>query len=311
MSRIAFLFVTTLLVVPQAHACTIPVFRYALERWELSAYEIVVFAKGPIGLDMKRWLRKLEAGPPVANVRVEIFDVADKLPKAYQAIWNQFGKGQSLPWVAVRHLDAEADTPLAYSGPVDEARLKAVIDSPLRQKLVHHLKKGVTAAFLVLESGDAAADTQAVAMLAKELARLEKAITLPEQSAEGPQLKTALPLKVSFAIERLRRDDVAEHGFLQTIFSTEDGLAKAKGPIVLPIFGRGRLLCSLYGKDLEPDQIATVVRFLCGECSCQVKELNPGVDLLIAADWPAIFEAIGPPTDARPDTPAPGKRKKQ
>jgi len=31
-----------------AHACTIPVFRYALERWELTAYEIVVYHKAPL-----------------------------------------------------------------------------------------------------------------------------------------------------------------------------------------------------------------------------------------------------------------------
>ncbi len=51
-----------------------------------------------------------------------------------------------------------------------------------------------------------------------------------------------------------------------------------------------------------------VVNFLCGECSCEVKELNPGMDLPIAADWPAIFERIGPAADSGPETP-PGTRR--
>src|SRR5262249_42605094 len=58
-----------------------------------------------------------------------------------------------------------------------------------------------------------------------------------------------------------------------------------------PIFGRGRALCSLEGKALAAKDIEEAARFLCGACSCQVKELNPGVDLLIAADWDELIEA--------------------
>ncbi len=46
-----------------------------------------------------------------------------------------------------------------------------------------------------------------------------------------------------------------------------------------------------------------MVSFLCGECSCQVKELNPGMDLPIVADWPAIFERIGSAGDNGPEPP--------
>ena len=31
-----------------AHACQIPVFRYALERWQATPYEVVIFHRGPL-----------------------------------------------------------------------------------------------------------------------------------------------------------------------------------------------------------------------------------------------------------------------
>jgi hypothetical protein len=93
------------------------------------------------------------------------------------------------------------------------------------------------------------------------------------------------------------------------VLATEEDLDKVKGPILMPVFGRGRLLCTVYGKDLNPTQVTNVVRFLAGECTCQIKDLNPGVDLLIAADWADLLDKAGPPTVKRPDTPPPFRKK--
>ena len=289
------------------HACSIPVFRYALERWELTAYDLVVFHKEPLSAEAKASLRNIEKE---ANLVVTMIDVDEPIPKAFRSLWEKHGKDQKLPWAAVKVQGAEDGTPLAWSGPIDAESLRGLTDSPMRTKLIASLSKADTAAFILLTSGDKDADELAFKMLEKELNRLEKAITLPEQKNEGPQLRTGLPLHVRFSIHRMNRDDPAEREFLRILFSTEEDLDKVKGPIVLPIFGRGRLLCSLYGKDLTTTQIANVTRFLCGECSCQVKELNPGVDLLLRADWPRILETAGPPSDPRPDQPPANKNKK-
>jgi len=298
------------LVAIAARACTIPVFRYALERWELTAYEIVVYHEAPLADDAKAWLKKIESGPPVANVRVETVDLANDVAKSYKDLFDRFGKSQPLPWVAVRLIDADPSIPPAWAGPLDRAALQAVVSSPTRLKLVDRLKTGESAVFLFLESGDKALDDPARALIDKELARLAKAIQLPEQSAEGPQLRTGLPLKVGFTVMPLKRDDPAEQAFLKILFNSEEDLDKVKGPIVLPVFGRGRLLCSLYSRDINATQIANVTRFLCGECSCQIKELNPGIDLLVPADWPDLLAKAGPPAIVRPDTPAPKKKQK-
>lgn len=309
--RLVFVAIALLALAIPALACTIPVFRYALERWELTPYEVVVFHREPLPGDVRTLLTNLERGQPAANVSVHVLEADGAIPKGYKALYEKHVKDQPLPWVTLRLGDADPQSPPAWSGPLSVANLKAVLDSPARRKIVDHLKKGTTAAFVLLTSGDVAADGEAQKLLEKELARLEKAVELPEQSDEGPQLRTGLPLKVGFAILPVDRADPAEQAFLKIVFGTEDELDKVKGPIVLPVFGRGRLLCSLYGKDIEKSQITNVVRFLCGECSCQVKELNPGVDLLMQADWHDILEKAGPPAVLRPDRPPLNKNKKK
>jgi hypothetical protein len=57
------------------------------------------------------------------------------------------------------------------------------------------------------------------------------------------------------------------------------------GPIVYPLYGRGRALVAFTPENLNADNIAQAAMFLCGACSCEVKALNPGVDLLVSADW--------------------------
>ncbi|HLH29106.1 MAG TPA: hypothetical protein VKW77_09320, partial [Acidimicrobiales bacterium] len=65
---------------------------------------------------------------------------------------------------------------------------------------------------------------------------------------------------------------------------SETGLA---GTVAFPVFGRGRVLWGLAGRGLTADNIGESGVFLTGACSCEAKELNPGVDLLFAADWEA------------------------
>lgn len=294
--------------VGDVRACSIPVFRYALERWELTPYELFVFHDGPLTDAQKAWLGKIERGQPPANVHVRRVPIGEPMTKIQQRVFDKQGKGRALPWAALRLADADAS--VAWTGPLDEAAIQLRLDSPARRKVVDRLKTGETATFLLLTSGNAEADDAAEAMLAKELRRLEKAIALPELTEDGPQLRTGLPLKVAFSILRVDRNDPAERGFVDLLLSSEEGLDAVQGPIAMPIFGRGRLLCSIYGDDLAPKQVADVCRFLCGACSCQVKELNPGVDLVFSANWTALLEAAGPPAVARPDRPS-AKTKKQ
>jgi hypothetical protein len=285
---------------PATPACTIPVFRYALERWELAPYEVIVFHRDALPADDRA---ALEALPRQGNFTSRSAAVDDPLDPILAGLWEWQRKAATLPWVVVRRPEATPTTPVMWSGPLDRARLKPFADSPARQRIVGELRGGASGIFVLLESGDRAADAAAGELLRTQLAKLEKLVKLPEQRGDGPRIRLALPLKVSLPVLEVKRDDPDEALFVQVLLGSEPQLAGIRGPILFPVFGRGRLLGSLYGKDLNRDSLFEVVSFLCGECSCEVKELNPGMDLPISADWPAIFAKIGPAPESGPEAP--------
>ena len=63
------------------------------------------------------------------------------------------------------------------------------------------------------------------------------------------------------------------------------GLEEIDEPVVFPVFGRGRVLGTLAGDEIEAQNIQDVIAFLLNPCSCQIKIANPGFDLLMRADW--------------------------
>jgi hypothetical protein len=272
-----------------ARACSIPVFRYALERWELAPFEITVFYEKQLPKDLDDALRELQAGSPPANVKIARVDVASELNANGAKIWKGQKGNKLLPWISARSSAADADLPDAWSGPFTVDNLRRLVDSPARRTLVEHLSRGATAVFLLLPGADDAANTSAAQLLDKELGRLAKLVQLPELKPPD-KLTTGVPLKVEFVTLRLNRDDPAEQAFIQCLLHSEARLDKVRGPIVLPVFGRGRLLCSVFGEDLTEDKLRGVVQFICGECQCTLKALNVGSDLLLTADWPALLK---------------------
>jgi hypothetical protein len=64
--------------------------------------------------------------------------------------------------------------------------------------------------------------------------------------------------------------------------------------VVVPVIGRGRAVGALAGDALKADAVADLAEFVTGSCSCEVKELNPGFDLLVSADWEALLDLGGP-----------------
>lgn len=275
-----------------SHACSIPVFRYALERWELGPYEVICFHRGELTSDDKANLKRLQEPSPRANVALLDIDLDGEVPKGYQQFWERFAGKETKPLLMVRKLDSDLKTAPIWTGTLDADNVQKILESPARRQLVRRLSGGDSTVFLLLESGNKTADDAAAQMLERELANLRERIELPEQSTEGPQLRFALPLRVGFTVVRINRKDPQEEVFIPMLLNSEDELLTVTGPIAFPVFGRGRLLCSLQGTDLAKENLTSVVRFLCGACSCQVKELNPGVDLLIAADWLEILESL-------------------
>ena len=288
------LFAIAIYVPQHAHGCTIPVFRYALEKWELTPYEIMVYHRGPLPKDIAAALKQWSDAPNKANLDITLIDLDGKLTPKQQKLWKCDDDSDQTPFMMVRPQNADPSESSAWLGPCTVANLHSVLDSPMRQTILAHLTRGASTVWVLLASGDAKADQAVCALAMKELQLLEKRIKLPAQSDEGPKIQLPLPLKVSFPLIVLDRNRPDEAAFIRLLLATEERLTDMKGPILFPIFGRGRLLGSLCDqkKEITPEQIADVAKFLCRECSCQVKELNPGMDLLFVADWRDHFDKI-------------------
>ena len=92
-----------------AQACNIPVFRYALERWNADEVEIVVFMDQRLTKEQSDYIEKLQqqsvtAGGPV-NCRVAPVMVRDDETDSEQTLWHslrQAGETVKLPFVVAR-----------------------------------------------------------------------------------------------------------------------------------------------------------------------------------------------------------------
>jgi len=212
----------------EARACSVPVFRYALERWPADRYEAIVFSPGPLAPDgspaLKRLHEAAETGGTPANLILQVVNTSQpqEMSENLKQIWriHETRAGQSRePWLVVRYpIDYAIDEDV-WAGPLTEETVEQILNSPIRAEMARRLLSGDSAVFLLVESGDKAKDDEVAAMLADELKRLAKELQLPAVeeddrryvSDEGPELKLAL------SMVRVGREDPRERLLLRII----------------------------------------------------------------------------------------------
>ena len=86
------------------------------------------------------------------------------------------------------------------------------------------------------------------------------------------------------------REDKKEKLFVEMLRRSQSDSLADDEPVVFAVFGRGRVLCAFSGREINAGNLEDAAKFLAGPCSCQVKELNPGVDLLMGADWESVVD---------------------
>ncbi len=276
-------------------ACSVPVFRYALEKWRTDPYEVLLFYKGELPADLKSWTdrfgRKNLPEDETANIRIKAINLDDKPHADLVTIWKD-QKTEQLPWMVIRY---PIPLPNLYQGPATEKVLTSLVDSPARRKISEKILKGKTAVWVLLESGDKKKDDEAWKILNTELRVAEETLELPEISeadiAEGLVSVDPDQLELSFASIRLSRDVPEEKMFVEMLLGSESDLKELDGAMAFPVFGRGRLLYALVDAGINPKTILETCDALIGECTCEVKEQNPGVDLVMSVDWENLVKS--------------------
>ena len=100
-------------------------------------------------------------------------------------------------------------------------------------------------------------------------------------------MRSDIPLKIEYSVHRLAVDNDDETALRAMIQNWEN---EQQAPFVVPIFGRGRMLQPLSADRVQKEMVLGACRYLVGECTCSVKALSPGMDLLLSTNWK---EAVG------------------
>lgn len=288
-------FLIVLGIASAAHACNVPVFRFALERWRPDPYRVTVFHRGTLSNADRALIAPIEEQQDKSqlNLVVRTLDVGE-LEEADQKLFAAHVKA-ALPLLVVQYPAHLRIAEPAWSAPLGQDSLKLLIDSPIRRELVKRLTDGQTAVWLLLEGGDRDKDDAAAQLVQEQIQQLQQKLKLPELTdSSEDKLLAATPLQVAFSMLRVSRNE-AEQPLIQMLLHSESDLAERSDPMVFPVFGRGRALLPLIGAGITADNIHDSAAFLVGACSCEVKEQNPGFDLLLAADWDALLSQDGVP----------------
>lgn len=302
--------IALILATDALYGCSIPVFRYALERWEADPYEAVVFHRGPLDEEheaiVSSFQKREMLGENTVNLRLHTIDLDKELPETLARIWEE-QDNPGLPWMVILFpISSDVQKPL-WSGPPSKEILDTIADSPKRREIARRLLAGESSVWVFLESGDATKDETALTSLTTQLDLCEKELELPPLDAPGPEqpegtlfsalqpvtMESTLPLRLDFSILRLSRNDPAENVFVDMLMKTEPDLFEyVEEPMVFPIFGRGRSLYTLVGKGINEMTIGRAAFFLTGACSCEIKAYNPGTDLLMRVDWDGVLRNL-------------------
>lgn len=290
-----FLFPAFLFTAASALACSVPVFRYALEHWPADPFHVLVFHRGPLSGEQQAALREAEKKEGArANVLVRTVDLDGEAPEDLRRLFES-QKDARAPWMVARFPSSSGIREPVVSQALTPESLAALLDSPARAETARRLASGESAVWLLLESGDKAADDAAEKLLQERLEYLASVMTLPKLDesdiANGLVSVAEEDLRLDFSLLRVSRADAAETALVRMLLLSEEGLDGLDEPMVFPVFGRGRALYALAGAGIRQEMIESAAAFLVGKCSCQVKEQNPGVDLLMTADWDAAAKA--------------------
>jgi len=249
-------------------ACTVPVFRYALDHWPGDPYRLEAPEEWMTSEAATSLLELLEETR--TEVRIQPLEDAGAparllLPRKGSVVW---------------------------SGTLDETAGNLFI-SPVRQELAQRILSGESMVWIMVTSGDEEADRILEERMTERLDYLQSVAAIPEQDPNDPDSKLGPgpELRVGFSFLKVAHDDPREQVFLRMLAGPESELLDEnpdtgkREPFGGVVFGRGRVLGAWPSSSLDDEGLDEVSLFLLGACSCRVKVQNPGWDLALAVDW--------------------------
>jgi hypothetical protein len=266
-------------------SCSIPVYQYALEYWSADPYEIFIFQREALSSEDQAKVNYLKNRSQDkknnANVLVKTIDLSKKNPEL-RKLWELQGKPR-LPHMIIKYPRFSNISDNVWSGNIKDVNAESIINSPTRKEIAKRLLGGEVAVWVFLESGNIQKDKTTLQLLETQLQKMSETLKI-EIPIEYIGKTKDINKEARFSVLKLSRDDQRERFLAKILLNSEPDLKAIPEPMAFPIFGKGRCLYSLVGEGINADNIKSACSFLIGWCSCEVKEMNPGVDLLLSAN---------------------------
>ncbi len=266
-------------------ACNVPVFRYALERWSADPYRLIVFYENHFSEDEKTLIKELEhsAADSSLNISITLVNTHDVPENARPVNATQY------PWMELHYPESANIRGHVWANAFTRENAALISDSEMLAELSARLINGDAAVWIFLECSDEEKNADARSLLEKTLKNMTKELKVPTVGFDinGNEIKVNdfKDYDVTFSMLSLSRKNTNESVLVQILLGSEEDLTYFDEPMAFPVFGRGRALYGLIGKGLSEKNIEYACQSIVGWCSCEIKDDNPGIDLLINRDW--------------------------
>ena len=270
----AYLFV---LYCTHIFACSVPVFRYALERWYPDPY-----------------ILKLNYNESQTNELAEVLTTVRKYDNGYSLDIKKIKTSNSLSRVVLQYPKKSGVMTNVCDAAMTVGNVEKMLDSPARREIARRIIAGDSVVFLLLKGDDEKKNKKTADFLSKNLPVIEKNIELPHEYTDIPEedlqiYDTNIVFKLSmFQLSKNNPEDKVFINMLTRIIPAK--ILTNSYPIVYPVFARGRILTAMLAKEVTKRNLEGVCEYIAGECSCEIKGQNPGIDLLFSVDWDSLIE---------------------
>lgn len=297
-----------LLAAQPLSACSIPVFRFALERWAPDLFEVSVFYRGTLSDSDEQRVTRLEdwavRNGGHLNLEVVRCNLDEDVPADLLAVWKSLNDAP-LPTFVVRTPRKTTGQTIVWHGRLSDPFLDALAISPARREITQRLLRGDSVVWLFVRGKNSEQANRTRQTLDAALKQVAEQIELPAGIGRpGSELLARVPLQLKFSVVEVSADSRDEQVLLQLLRSALPQPPHPDDSLIAPIFGRGRVLNVQSARDLESEAITDLTTYLSSACSCQVKQQNPGFDLLCEMNWDErLFgETSDPSLDATSDS---------
>ncbi len=298
--------VGAILAAPLAFACTTPVHRYAMYNWEPSTYLVCYFFDGEedaADRDVNVALRTMsESETSIVNITYQPVDIRDTAlledaPAPVRSAWDDH-RDKSLPL----HMVFSPRGVLLHVGRMTRDDVARMTDSPWRKRLARLLGESRHGALLFLPGVDEEKNAAARVEVEKAIRLAAERVTVmdpspsvlpggdprpkPADDASGDEGSDDAKPDFDLEVLELPRDDESESWLVRQLHAVERlDDEEVRLPMVFGVYGRGRALEPYLGAGIIAENMLEMISFMNGPCSCEVKDQNPGVDLLVTWDW--------------------------